>query len=119
MARKSAAEQVSELAATDIEAIKEDMLPQDDVEVTAEFFKAFSDPTRINIVNALQLHEWLCVTDLASIVGVSKSALSHQLSYLRLNKLVKVKREGRNVYYSLSDDHVEKVFALAISHIRE
>ena len=103
----------------DFDALREQMLEQDDVLVTAEFFKALSDPTRICIVNALQIHEWLCVTDLAELLGLTKSALSHQLSYLRLNKLVKVKRDGKRAFYALNDDHVKKVFDLAISHIRE
>ena len=77
-----------------IESVKSQMLAPDDVDVTAEFFKALADPTRINIVNALQIHEWLCVTDLAEILGMTKSAVSHQLCYLRLNNLVMVKREG-------------------------
>ena len=102
-----------------IESVKSQMLAPDDVDVTAEFFKALADPTRINIVNALQIHEWLCVTDLAEILGMTKSAVSHQLCYLRLNNLVMVKREGQRVYYALCDEHVEKVFEMAISHIKE
>ena len=103
----------------DFDVLREQMLEQDDVEVTAEFFKALSDPTRICIVNALQIHEWMCVSDLAQLLGLTKSALSHQLSYLRLNKLVTVKRDGKRAFYALNDDHVKKVFDLAISHIRE
>lgn len=103
----------------DFEELREQMLEQDDVLVTAEFFKALSDPTRICIVNALQIHEWLCVSDLAELLGLTKSALSHQLSYMRLNKLVTVKRDGKRAFYALNDDHVKKVFDLAISHIRE
>lgn len=99
--------------------IKEQMLPVDDTEVMAEFFKALSDPTRLSIVNALQIHEWLCVSDLVELLGMSKSALSHQLCYMRLNKLVRVKRDGRHVFYALDDDHVDQVFALALSHVNE
>lgn len=103
----------------DLERVRESMLAPDDADLTAEFFKALSDPTRISIVNALQVHRWLCVSDLAALVGLSVSALSHQLSYLRLNKLLRVRRDGRKAFYALSDDHVEQVLALAISHIRE
>ncbi|MBO6258350.1 MAG: helix-turn-helix transcriptional regulator [Succinivibrio sp.] len=103
----------------DLDAVRDEMLDEDDVEVTAEFFKALADPTRICIVNALQIHEWMCVSDLATLLGLSTSALSHQLSYLRLNKLVKVKRDGKRAFYALNDEHVKKVFDLAISHIRE
>ena len=59
------------------------------------------------------------VSDIASLVGLSKSAVSHQLAYMRINKLVRVKREGRKVFYALNDSHVESVFALALSHIKE
>ena len=107
------------LSRESLDAIRERMLPADDVEVAAEFFKALADPTRISIVDALQQHEWLCVTDLAGLLGLSKSAVSHQLCNMRLNKLVKLKRDGKRVFYALNDDHVERVFALAISHIHE
>ncbi len=102
-----------------LDRLRDDMLPQDDVEITAEFFKALADPTRINIMNALQLHKWLCVSDLAALLGLTKSALSHQLSYLRMNKLVRLKRDGKRVFYALSDAHVEKVLDMAFEHIRE
>lgn len=102
-----------------VQTLQQSLLDDDVVDLTAEFFKALSDPTRIRIVNALQLHEWLCVSDLAAILGMSKSAISHQLSYLRLNHLVRVKREGKRAFYALDDDHVKQVFALAVSHIAE
>lgn len=101
------------------ESIKSQMLASDDALVMSEFFKALSDPTRLNMVHAMLLHKWLCVSDIASIVGLSKSAVSHQLAYMRINKLVRVKREGRKVFYALNDSHVESVFALALSHIKE
>lgn len=99
--------------------VKSDLLGEDDVELVAEFFKALADPTRLNIVNALQLHEWLCVSDLAAILGMSRSAISHQLSYLRLNDLVRVRRDGKRAFYALSDNHVKHVFAMAVEHISE
>ncbi|MBU3825900.1 MAG: metalloregulator ArsR/SmtB family transcription factor [Candidatus Anaerobiospirillum merdipullorum] len=102
-----------------VQQLQQNMLEDDAVDLTAEFFKALADPTRIHIVNALQLHEWLCVSDLAAILGMSKSAISHQLSYLRLNKLVRVKRMGKRAFYALDDDHVKQVFAMAVSHITE
>lgn len=101
------------------EEIKNQMPAQDDAEFMSEFFKALSDPTRILIVSALRLHEWLCVSDLAQLLGMSKSALSHQLCFMRLNKLVRVRREGRHVFYALDDEHVEQVFTLAQSHVNE
>lgn len=102
-----------------VEEVRSKMMASDDVAIACEFFKALSDPTRVSIVDALQIHKWLCVSDLAAILGMSKSAVSHQLCYLRLNNLVKVRREGRRVFYALCDSHVEQVFALAISHIHE
>ena len=101
------------------ESIKSQMLASDDALVMSEFFKALSDPTRLNMVHAMLLHKWLCVSDIASLVGLSKSAVSHQLAYMRINKLVRVKREGRKVFYALNDSHVESGFALALSHIKE
>ncbi len=107
------------LSGAEIAAVRNAMLPQDDVDVISEFFKALADPTRISIVDALQQHEWLCVSDLAEILEMTKSAVSHQLSNMRLNKLVRLKRDGKRVFYALNDDHVEKVFAMAVTHIHE
>ena len=108
-----------ELNETQLDELKAQMLASDDALVMSEFFKAFSDPTRLNIVHALLLHKWLCVTDISALVKLSKSAVSHQLAYMRINKLVRVKRDGRKVYNALNDEHVESVFALALSHIKE
>jgi len=108
-----------DLDATEIDSIKNQMIASDDALVMSEFFKALSDPTRLSMVHAMLLHKWLCVSDIASLVELSKSAVSHQLAYMRINKLVRVKREGRKVFYALNDSHVESVFALALSHIKE
>ena len=107
------------LSTEELGVLKESMLPDDDVMIAAEFFKALSDPTRISIVDALQQREWLCVSDLAELLGLTRSAVSHQLGKMRLNKLVRVKRDGKRVFYALDDDHVEQVFKLAVSHIHE
>lgn len=107
------------LTSAELSELASSMLPQDDVEVISEFFKALADPTRISIVDALQKHEWLCVSDLAELLGLTKSAVSHQLCNMRLNKLVRLKRDGKRVFYALNDDHVEKVFAMAVTHIHE
>ncbi|MGN0893525.1 MAG: ArsR/SmtB family transcription factor [Succinivibrio sp.] len=108
-----------DLDSSKIDEIKNQMLASDDALVMSEFFKALSDPTRLNMVHAMLLHKWLCVSDIAQLVELSKSAVSHQLAYMRINKLVRVKREGRKVFYALNDSHVESVFALALSHIKE
>ncbi len=82
----------------------------------ADFFKVLSDKTRTSIVCALDNKE-LCVCDLAALLGMTKSAISHQLAYLKNAKLVKFRREGKNVFYSLDDDHVKSVVEMAVEHL--
>ncbi len=84
----------------------------------AELLKLFGDPTRAKLLHALELRE-LCVCDLAALLGVTKSAVSHQLKALRLANLVKSRREGQVVYYSLADDHVGAILETGFEHIRE
>jgi len=84
----------------------------------AELLKLFGDPTRAKLLHALELRE-LCVCDLAALLGVTKSAVSHQLKALRLANLVKFRREGQVVYYSLADDHVRAILEMGFEHIRE
>ena len=83
----------------------------------ADFFKAFSDPNRLRIIQALSQNE-LCVCDLAALLDMTKSAISHQLKALRLSNLVKTRREGQVVYYSLADDHVKYILDIGFDHIR-
>ena len=84
----------------------------------ATLFKLFGDGTRVQILHALEQHE-LCVCDLAALLGLTKSAVSHQLKSLRLARLVKYRRDGQNVYYSLADDHVKKILDMGYEHISE
>jgi len=84
----------------------------------ADLFKMFADSTRIRIVSALLLSE-MCVCDLAVLLGMTKSAISHQLRALRQTRLVKYRKEGKVVYYSLDDDHVGAIIAQGLSHISE
>ena len=84
----------------------------------AALLKLFGDPTRVRLLHALELHE-LCVCDLAALLGVTKSAVSHQLKALRLANLVKPRREGQVVYYSLADGHVRAILEMGFEHIRE
>ena len=88
------------------------------VKQAARFFKIMGDPTRVRILNALDLHE-LCVCDLANLLNMTKSAISHQLRTLRDVNLVKFRREGKTVFYSLSDRHVQDVFEVALDHLAE
>ena len=82
------------------------------------FFKVLGDKTRTGIVCALDGNE-LCVCDLAALLGMTKSAISHQLAYLKNAKLVKFRREGKNVFYSLDDDHVTQILQCGLAHVDE
>ena len=97
----------------------QDDLPGDEVLYDlAELFRVFGDTTRIQILYALYESE-LCVNDIAQVVGLSQSAVSHQLRLLKASKLVKFRREGKAVYYSLDDDHVRSMIALGMEHVEE
>jgi ArsR family transcriptional regulator, lead/cadmium/zinc/bismuth-responsive transcriptional repressor len=85
----------------------------------AETFKAMSDPTRTKIIYALCQENELCVHDIASIIGTTNSAISHQLRTLRNMKLVKYNKVGRITYYSLDDIHINNLFAEGLRHVEE
>ncbi|HCX03888.1 MAG: helix-turn-helix transcriptional regulator [Tissierellales bacterium] len=82
----------------------------------AEFFKVFGDSTRVKILYTLFKHE-MCVCDIAAVLCISQSAVSHQLRSLKNARLVKSRRDGKIVYYSLDDDHVKTVFEQGFDHI--
>jgi ArsR family transcriptional regulator, lead/cadmium/zinc/bismuth-responsive transcriptional repressor len=84
----------------------------------AELFKALGDNTRIRILNALQ-HSELCVCDLVNIIDMTQSAVSHQLRVLRAAKIVKYRKEGKNVYYSLDDQHIRQLLNDGLEHVNE
>ena len=84
----------------------------------AELFKVFGDSTRIKILYALFNAE-MCVCDIAALLGVSQSAISHQLKILKQSRLVKFRREGKVVYYSLNDNHVKQIFDQGLNHVYE
>ncbi|MDR2601378.1 MAG: metalloregulator ArsR/SmtB family transcription factor [Spirochaetaceae bacterium] len=99
-------------------AVKKEM-PNDEILLElSDLFKVFSDSTRIKIICAL-LHNEMCVCDIASLLGMSKSAISHQLRTLRQTRLVKYRRDGKIVYYSLDDDHVGTIFHQGLVHVCE
>jgi len=83
----------------------------------AELYRVFSDPSRIKILWALNCRE-MCVCDLAALLNITKSAVSHQLKSLRLANLAKYRRQGKVVFYSLADDHVKEIFEKGMEHIR-
>lgn len=82
----------------------------------AELFKALGDPTRVKIISALIERE-LCVHDLTVLLKMGQSAVSHQLRYLRNLRIVKRRKEGKTVYYSLDDDHIEQIFLQTLQHL--
>lgn len=84
----------------------------------AESFKVFGDSTRIKIIFALSEAE-MCVNHLAQVMDMGQSAISHQLRILRSAKLVKTRREGKNIYYSLDDEHVIGIIAMGLEHVKE
>ena len=95
------------------------LLPEDEVLYDlAELFKIFGDSTRVKILYAL-LEAELCVCDIAKLLEVSQSAVSHQLRILKQGRLVKSRREGKSIFYSLADSHVETVLAQGMEHISE
>lgn len=94
-------------------------LPDDELIVDlSDMFKIFGDQTRVKILMALESGE-LCVCDIAAVMNMSQSAISHQLRVLKQSNIVKTRREGKVVYYSISDDHVKEIFDMAIVHVQE
>ena len=83
----------------------------------AEFFKMIGDPTRTKILFALDQNE-MCVCDIANVLGMTKSSISHQLATLKQSGIVKYRKEGKEVYYTLDDEHVKQVFEITIEHIQ-
>lgn len=84
----------------------------------AEFFKIFGDFNRIKLVNTLLIGE-MHVQEIADAIGMSQSAVSHQLKMLRLFNVVKLRKDGQKVYYSLSDEHIEEIFKVGVRHMLE
>jgi DNA-binding transcriptional ArsR family regulator len=94
-------------------------MPDDEILLNlADLYKVFSDSTRVKILCALQYSE-MCVCDIASLLNMTKSAISHQLRTLRQTRLVKYRRNGKVVYYSLDDEHVGNIFEQGMLHVRE
>ena len=98
--------------------VQAQLLPQHRREMVAEFFKIMGDPTRISILNALSVEE-MCVCDIALLLNMTQSAISHQLKTLRQTRLVSYRREGKVVYYSLNDEHVHGIIAMGLAHVME
>lgn len=101
-----------------VNRVKEQMPEESKLIETAELLKVFGDPTRIKIICALMKEE-MCVCDLSALLEVSQSAVSHQLKTLKQTRLVKYRREGKVIYYSLDDEHVSEIFEAGYKHVME
>ena len=101
-----------------IEAVKEKMPAEELLNELADFYKVFGDATRIKILCVL-LRSEMCVCDLAEMLGMTQSAISHQLRVLKQMKLVKNRSEGNTVYYSLADGHIQNIISQGMEHIME
>ena len=101
-----------------VEQVRGLLPPDETLYDLAELFKIFGDSTRVKILYAL-LESELCVCDIAKLMEVSQSAVSHQLRVLKGSKLVKFRREGKNILYSLADDHVKTILQMGLEHVLE
>ena len=98
--------------------VDEKMPPEEELQDLADFFKVFGDATRLKILYVLLCSE-MCVYDISTILGMSQSAISHQLRVLKQMDLVKNRREGKTIYYSLADDHITTILSQGLDHIEE
>lgn len=101
-----------------VERVQKEMLPQEKFNDLGTLFKMFSDPTRLKILSIL-FKEELCVCDISVLLEMTQSAVSHQLSVLRQNRLIKYRRNGKNIYYSLDDEHIQVIYDAGLAHIME
>jgi DNA-binding transcriptional ArsR family regulator len=96
---------------------KAELLADEDAQSIAEAFKILGDPTRVKILHALSRRE-LCVCDISAVIAIGQSAVSHQLRLLRGARLVKHRKEGKMVWYSLDDEHISRLLAQGIEHVK-
>lgn len=96
----------------------DEMLPDEDICDLADFFKVFGDSSRLKVLWALHRGE-MCGSHLAELLGMTAPAVSHQLKILRQSHLVRTRREGKNIYYALADDHVQRILELGLEHMAE
>ena len=112
---------INELAAERDDIVEKVLEQQPDDEILydlAELFKVFGDSTRIKILYSMFENE-LCVNDIARLLNLSQSSVSHQLRILKTSKLVKFRREGKSIYYSLDDEHVRAIISMGMEHVEE
>ena len=101
-----------------VKKARENLIDEDTLLDMSDFYKALSDSTRIKIINILKDNE-LCVCDISAILNMTKSAISHQLKNLREMNLIKARKKGKEVWYSLADNHVLDVFNISFEHVKE
>ncbi len=101
-----------------ISKVREQTPPEEMLYDLAELFKVFGDSTRVRILSALFVSE-MCVCDIAKLLGMTQSAISHQLRILKQTRLVKNRKDGKTVYYSLDDEHIKNIFDQGLEHLRE
>ncbi|MGE7916583.1 ArsR/SmtB family transcription factor [Lysinibacillus xylanilyticus] len=111
--------EVCEVTHINEEAVKNIQQQMPDLSGVAKFLKALSDETRLKIAYALTVEDELCVCDVASIIGSSVATASHHLRYLKDNNLAKSYRKGKQMYYSLADEHVYQIVTVAYEHVKE
>lgn len=100
-----------------VTSVKNRLLPADTLTTMSDMFKVLGDPTRLKIINALSLEE-LCVCDIATLLGTTKSAVSHQLRVLRNVSAVRFRKDGKIAYYSLNDTYIKNLFGEASKHVQ-
>ena len=103
---------------TVLKQIDEKMPPEEELQDLVEFFKVFGDTTRLKILYVLLCSE-MCVYDIAAVLGMSQSAISHQLRVLKQLDLVKHRRDGKTIFYSLADSHIVTILSQGLDHIEE
>ena len=101
-----------------VNRVKDEMLTQEEFNDLSVLFKMYADPTRLKILSLL-FKEEICVCDISKLLDMTQSAVSHQLSVLRQNRIIKYRRSGKNIYYSLDDEHIQLIFDAGLAHIME
>ena len=118
MAEKDVENEFLAVHADDVKKVLESLPKEEELYDLAELFKVFGDSTRIRILHAL-LETELCVGDMAQILNLSQSAVSHQLKILKDAKLVRFRREGKIIFYALDDDHVRNILSMGMENVEE
>ncbi|RXJ87190.1 helix-turn-helix transcriptional regulator [Arcobacter sp. CECT 8985] len=100
----------------EVENVRKTLIDDETIYDLADLFKAFADSTRMKIISMLKEEE-LCVGALSELINVNQSAVSHQLRVLKNSKIVKPRRDGKNIFYSLDDEHIKKIYDMGLEHI--